>query len=193
MPYILNAKPSPLVFEYTNFFTESECDTIIDLGEERNPKFAQIYTETSAGDINTEIRNCGVSWIKPEEDTAWIFQKIQHAVAAINEQHYKFSIQWGEDCQFTKYDSSYRGFFRKHLDIVGFSGEAARKISISILLNDNYDGGDLNIYTDEIPFTVKKSKGTLVIFPSFLLHEVTPVTLGTRYSLVNWINGTRWT
>jgi PKHD-type hydroxylase len=193
MPYILNAKPSSLIFEYSNFFTESECDTIINLGEERNPKFAQIYTGNPSGDVNNEIRNCGVSWIRPESDTFWIFQKIQHAVSEINEQHYRFSIQWGEDCQFTKYDSSYQGFFRKHLDIVGFSGEAARKISVSILLNDNYDGGDLNIYTDETPFTVKKSKGTLVIFPSFLLHEVTPVISGTRYSLVNWINGTRWT
>jgi PKHD-type hydroxylase len=192
MPHILSTGKAPIIFEYANFFTDTECETIIDIGENLNPEFGSIYNGKPGGAKNGDVRRCGVSWIKPSDDTSWIFQKIQHAVNEINQTYYKFSIQWGEDCQFTKYDSSYQGFFSKHLDIVGFSGEAARKISISIILNEDYDGGELKIYTDETPFIVKKSKGTLALFPSFLLHEVTPVTSGTRYSLVNWINGTRW-
>ena len=192
MPHILKAGSAPIIFEYAGFFTDAECDTIIEIGEKLKPSFGTIYNGKPGGTADGDVRKCGVSWIRPSEDTSWIFQKIQLAVININEEHYKFSIQWGEDCQFTKYDSSYQGFFSKHLDIVGFSGEAARKISISVILNDDYEGGDLNIYTDEAPFVAKKSRGTLIMFPSFLLHEVTPVISGTRYSLVNWINGTRW-
>jgi PKHD-type hydroxylase len=34
-----------------------------------------------------------------------------------------------------------------------------------------------------------KQKGAAVLFPSFLLHRVTPVTRGTRKSLVLWVGG----
>lgn len=192
MPYILNASAAPIIFEYSNFFTESECDTIIEIGENLKPTFASVYNGDPAGKVDGELRKCLVSWIRPNEDTSWIFQKIQHVVNEINEKYYKFSIQWTEDCQFTRYDDSYNGFFSKHLDIIGFSGEAARKISVVILLNNDYEGGELKIYADAEPHVVIKGKGTVVLFPSFLLHEVTPVTSGTRYSLVNWVNGTRW-
>lgn len=192
MPYILNAKPSPIIFEYADFFTEAECNTIIEIGEKLGPKFAQLYSGSPSGSLNDEVRKCGVSWIRPDEDTSWIFQKLGHLVKEVNEKYFHFAIQWGEDAQFTKYDASYQGFFGKHLDIIAFAGEAVRKISISVQLNDEYEGGDLNIYTTENPHVVQKKQGTVVVFPSFLLHEVTPVTSGVRYSLVNWVIGSRF-
>jgi predicted 2-oxoglutarate/Fe(II)-dependent dioxygenase YbiX len=33
------------------------------------------------------------------------------------------------------------------------------------------------------------SRGTVIVFPSFVWHKVAPVTKGTRYSLVNWSLG----
>ena len=72
-----------------------------------------------------------------------------------------------------------------------------RKISYSILLNDpsEYEGGELHIWDGhgEGDTLIKDLKaGYLVAFPSFLLHEVTPVTKGTRKSLVCWARGPRW-
>jgi PKHD-type hydroxylase len=66
-----------------------------------------------------------------------------------------------------------------------------RKISASLLLNDEseYEGGDL-IILDE---TVKtKKQGTIIVFPSFMAHQVTPVTKGVRYSAVCWMTGPKW-
>ncbi len=34
-----------------------------------------------------------------------------------------------------------------------------------------------------------KKQGTLIVFPSYTLHEVTPVTKGERNSLVTWVTG----
>ena len=73
-----------------------------------------------------------------------------------------------------------------------------RKISLTINLNEpeEYEGGELKfdlgrhsegdqiIVCDEI-----KTKGSIVVFPSFLPHCVSPVTKGTRYSLVLWTLG----
>lgn len=77
-----------------------------------------------------------------------------------------------------------------------------RKLSVSINLSDSddYEGGDmeftdlprtkqdkeLNTWTNKELF---RQKGTVIVFPSFIRHRVTPVTKGTRYSAVAWING----
>lgn len=60
-----------------------------------------------------------------------------------------------------------------------------RFCSIVIQLNDTYIGGELEILNGN---KVNKKSGTLVMFYSNILHRVTPVTDGTRYSLVNWLD-----
>ena len=53
----------------------------------------------------------------------------------------------------------------------------------------DYEGGDLMLMHSNTPNIIEKKKGYLVAFPSYVLHEVTPVTKGERYSLVAWIHG----
>lgn len=72
-----------------------------------------------------------------------------------------------------------------------------RKISMTINLTDgkNYKGGNLKF--DYGPHaknryktcTDARTKGSVIVFPSFVQHCVTPITQGTRYSLVVWTLG----
>jgi PKHD-type hydroxylase len=64
-------------------------------------------------------------------------------------------------------------------------------LSVSIQLTDpsEYEGGDLYLYDEDKGMLMNKSQGTLILFPSFVLHEVTPITKGERNSLVAWITG----
>jgi PKHD-type hydroxylase len=66
-----------------------------------------------------------------------------------------------------------------------------RKLSISIQLTDpnEYEGGELYLYDDDKGTVMDKTQGTLILFPSYVLHEVVPVTKGTRNSLVTWVTG----
>jgi predicted 2-oxoglutarate/Fe(II)-dependent dioxygenase YbiX len=57
---------------------------------------------------------------------------------------------------------------------------------------EDYDGGDLELFDSVSPNSVDKTRGTFVVFPSFKLHRVAPVTRGTRWSLVAWVLGDRW-
>jgi predicted 2-oxoglutarate/Fe(II)-dependent dioxygenase YbiX len=57
---------------------------------------------------------------------------------------------------------------------------------------EDYEGGDLELMYGNQPQTMDKARGAFIAFPSFLLHRVTPVTRGTRWSLVAWILGPRW-
>jgi PKHD-type hydroxylase len=52
-----------------------------------------------------------------------------------------------------------------------------------------YEGGELRLHTSQEPVIIRKEKGMVVCFPSYTLHEVTPVTRGERYTLVGWVHG----
>jgi PKHD-type hydroxylase len=54
---------------------------------------------------------------------------------------------------------------------------------------DTYEGGNLLMHIDDPGQKIEKKQGKLVLFPSYVLHEVTPVTKGERYSLVAWLTG----
>ena len=71
------------------------------------------------------------------------------------------------------------------------SDDSVRKLSMSCLLTDpsEFEGGNLQVQTSDTPYDVKLEKGDIVIFPSYVLHRVSPVTKGVRHSLVAWANG----
>jgi predicted 2-oxoglutarate/Fe(II)-dependent dioxygenase YbiX len=65
-----------------------------------------------------------------------------------------------------------------------------RKLSCVILLNDSteFEGGCLRIKEVESNNLLVK-KGSIIVFPSFLEHTVTPVAKGVRYTAVTWASG----
>ena len=70
-----------------------------------------------------------------------------------------------------------------------------RKLTAIIQLSDDkdYEGGDFEFgITDAKGDDLVKGnrgKGCLLVFPSFLSHRVTPITKGTRYSIITWMEG----
>lgn len=93
-----------------------------------------------------------------------------------------------EPMQITRYKvGQYYGF---HTDGNGFErmpvSNKVRKLSMSILLNDKFEGGEFE-FINESKVNIKK--GCAVIFPSWIPHRVNPVTKGVRYSLVVWHGG----
>jgi PKHD-type hydroxylase len=70
-----------------------------------------------------------------------------------------------------------------------------RKLSLTLLLSDpdtDFEGGELQFGHETTAESAKIKKGTLILFPSFELHQVTPVTKGVRKSIVVWILGPKW-
>lgn len=69
--------------------------------------------------------------------------------------------------------------------------EWARMLTTSINLNDSdeYDGGDLLIYSDKGTERLERDKGSFVVFPAFIEHECTKITRGTRHAIVTWTEG----
>ena len=171
-------------------FTIEECKKIIDIGERRRKLKAQIGGGL-AGLNDPKVRRSDIVWLFPQDDMTWAFQKMSHYIHSLNERFFGFDL-WGftEGFQFTKYDSKEKGFYDMHVDR-GMGMYTPRKLSITLQLSDpdDYVGGDLNLYFGKEPTPSKRTQGFLTVFPSYTMHEVTPVTKGTRYSLVAWITG----
>ena len=65
--------------------------------------------------------------------------------------------------------------------------EKTRKLSMTIVLNKNYEGGEFEFFSETD--LIKEKTGTVIVFPSYMVHRVNPITKGTRYSLVVWFVG----
>lgn len=117
------------------------------------------------------------------------------AIAASANKCFNFALtDIRENIQIAIYDSSDAGFFDWHLDIHG-TDKGVRKLSVSVPLNDRteYDGGDLEFFPSASAGEIVEQKaGHPIVFPSWLVHRVTPVTRGRRYSIVCWISGPSW-
>lgn len=189
-PEIQHGSPSNYGY-WENGFSNEEIEKIIKLGEERKVK-KSIIGGFKADEDYSHIRESKTSWIELNDDTKWVYEKLAFIVRKLNSMLYKFDMYgFGEHFQYTVYEGDMNGHYDFHLDMVPGTDDSARKISLVMQLSDpsEYEGGDLEIFTGNTPTSVRKEKGFIVVFPSYLLHRVTPVTKGIRRSLVVWATG----
>ena len=137
------------------------------------------------------IRRSKISWMDNTSETTWVYEKLAHVVSSLNSQFYRFDLTgFGESMQLTNYDHSENGMYGWHLDYGG-NRTVSRKLSLVVQLSDpsEYEGGNLQVMTGQDPVNVRKQRGLIAVFPSYTLHQVTPVTQGCRQSLVAWLSG----
>ncbi len=84
------------------------------------------------------------------------------------------------------------GHYGAHVDnaIMGSgAGRIRTDISFTLFLTepDQYEGGELVIHHAGMTQSIKGKPGDLVLYPSTSIHEVKPVTSGTRIVCVGWI------
>lgn len=95
---------------------------------------------------------------------------------------YNYDIKFREDYKICNYDSNSSGRFHQHRDTPHPYNH--RKFAMSLLLNDDYEGGEL--YFPEYNIKLKPPKNAAVIFPGILSHGVLDVTKGNRMSLITF-------
>lgn len=174
-------------YEVLDAFTEEEVQEIIEIGER-----AHLFEGLVGGSDNVKrkhIRDSIVGFLEYDDETSWIFDRIANYVLQANNEMWDFDLTgFGDGLQYTKYFGG-GGHYDWHSD-VGYS-VPHRKLSMVVQLSDEleYEGGILQLNVGHDWLEVSKKRGSLVIFPSFVLHRVTPVTSGVRQSLVSWISG----
>ena len=149
-----------------------------------------------------ETRDSNIIWLNDK----WIYKELHPFINTANEKA-GWNFQWdnSESIQFTKYKVNQ--YYDWHIDSDSPNeNNKIRKLSMTCQLTDSseYKGGELEFdfrnyapnMRDEFKHRVQckeiLSKGSIIVFPSFVWHRVKPVREGTRYSLVMWNTGDKF-
>lgn len=166
-------------------FSEKELDIIQQLAQQASRPGLVGGQPTP----NTDVRRSYINWLYNDSENGWIYNKLSHVCSSLNASFYNFQLTgFGEPLQISNYVSDIEGTYDWHMDV---GQGASRKLSMVLQLTDpsEYEGGELQVLMGKEYVTVKKERGIIIAFPSFMLHRVTPVTKGNRQSLVAWISG----
>jgi SM-20-related protein len=164
---------------------------------------ALIVARNGEEHFDEDIRKVDCRILATESRTA-----LQHRLRGLMpalEKHFSVALADCEPPECLIYHPGY--FFKPHRD-GGYSGNNAhtrrRRVSVVIFLNresevpaaDAYGQGHLSFYDlldgphwNRCVFPLNADPGLLVAFPSEMLHEVTPVVHGRRFTVVSWFVG----
>jgi len=187
------------------------CDDIIKLANLKKDESKLAVIGETRADINKKPlnqkekkdllkqRNSNIIWLNEK----WLYKNIHPFIHFANEAAgWNFQWDFTEEIQFTKYKLNQH--YSWHCDSwekpyntpknQNYQGKI-RKLSVIVSLSDpkDYTGGKLefqfrnqNDPTKTVECKEVRERGTIIVFPSFVWHRVTPVRKGTRYSLVMW-------
>ena len=181
-------------YYYEKLFSDQFCDYVIKKGNSLKDQAGRVGGNNDNGVVNPKIRNSNIIWIKDKEILDPVKSVMQEANTKAN---WNFNLDLNLDlaAQFTIYNKNQH--YDWHCD--SYKTERNRKLCFTLNLSDpnTYKGGDFEFDFKENKkkfekLSFLKSRGSCVIFSSFLYHRVTPVKKGTRYSLVVWLSGPNW-
>lgn len=176
---------------FDNVFSETELDAIESMFDDNE---LETGTTNENNKESLDVRDSKIKFLESNlEENKWIFQRLTGTVLEANKTFFQFDLDRLESLQYTTYKKDQ--FYHDHLDLMyRSSNNAVRKLSFSVQLSDpdSYKGGNLLLKLSNKPTSVKRTRGTVIFFPSYVLHEVTPVEQGERKSLVGWATGPRW-
>ncbi|MBY6162509.1 2OG-Fe(II) oxygenase [Mameliella alba] len=179
-------------YSVDSMFSTSECDRIIQLAH--SDDFAE--AGLVRGRQNESIRVARIVWLDEEGQAGWIFRRVVDTVREVNRAHFGFSLtEFAERAQVALYEADAGGHFDWHSDIGHGPFAQKRKLTLVAQLSGaaDYDGGLLELNANGQIDSAGTKRGGATLFPSFVLHRVTPVTRGRRYSLTTWVHGPEFT
>jgi hypothetical protein len=168
---VSNAFCDKLIEEYSKPEVEKEQPFI---GAGRDPE----------GNINLNIRNV---LRLPLPMNQGIGATLTSSALNINHQFWKFDITHSNQTEFLMYDVN--GKYEAHVDTFHEHSTETRKLTAIAILNDDFEGGKFYIMNSHEKIYPPQEKGDIIVFPSFMVHGVEPVTKGIRYTVVTWMVG----
>lgn len=186
MAHMERLRPTFRVFE--KGFTQEDIDNI---PIPDNIQDGLVGDTESGGWSETAVRRSKIGWINNEHLLMFLYRFVNQA----NMESFQVDVNMWADMQYTIYDAGDKGHYDWHEDTHFLqSSDLDRKLSVTVQLSDGseYEGGDFELLGVNLPTAALKTKGTVLVFPSYLKHRVTPVTKGTRKSLVAWFEGPHW-
>jgi PKHD-type hydroxylase len=157
-----------------------ECESVIGLAEADSSGWAR---EFKTGPIDASVFKAYSMFIIKKDSTDkninWFPHRLRERATALNSQIWDFAIDDISDVFVLRYGVADQ--FQKHMDLG--DGYLDRKLSMLVQLSaaDSYEGGALQ-FGFAPPAVASREQGSLLVFPAWVPHQVTPITSGTRYT-----------
>lgn len=176
---------------WENVFTSAELDAIEQYGDRLALEKAELAARGTGRDC---IRVTRVAWIERNAQTQDFYGRVEDIVLRLNAQFFHYDLSGLVSFQYARYEGAEGGHFDWHKDYgkdYATPDREPRKLSLSIQLSDpmQYQGGELEVRAGNQTDVAPRARGTVIAFPSYVLHRVTPTTSGVRKSLVVWAVG----
>ena len=172
-------------------------DAVREVGNKQPISQTGIGFNGASAEVDT-VRKSEIRWLNTiDQQHSFIVGTLWNFITDANRDHFGFDLNYLRDVQYTTYRADQNGKYDWHQDTFWLNPTMNhRKLSMIIQLSDpsEYEGGEFEIDPEFgiLDQTTIKQLGTVIIFPSFLRHRVTPVTSGIRRSLVCWVEGPKF-
>ncbi|MDP2696637.1 2OG-Fe(II) oxygenase [Thalassospira sp.] len=178
--------PEEMFLVVPGAFDAASCDRLID-------GFADQLDDGGLvqGQSASHIRRSQIAWFNEEQEPV-VMRRIIDLVAEANRSCFDFNLtDFAENAQIARYEGDQRGHYDWHSDTGASDVARRRKLTLVVQLSDpaDYDGGLLQLNPSGHIIDAPMTRGTAILFPSFVLHRVAPTTQGTRFSLTCWVHG----
>jgi PKHD-type hydroxylase len=174
-----------------NSLNDKEINKFVESLKNKKLEDGLIGSKSMEHSVKKDVRMCKVFWVPKTEEYMWLYKKVIDIAIDVNRNCWDFDLVGADiPLQYVEYDSEYRGHYDWHLDI-GNTNNSKRKLSVSIQLSDgdDYDGGNLLFFNGGGQTRANRDKGSMILFPSYILHKVEPVKRGKRKALILWLTG----
>jgi PKHD-type hydroxylase len=176
-------------------FNKTWVDMVHRVAQKYNDETGEVEAVKNNNVYNSQMtkQNYLQRWLPATKETQ-IAEHLTNAVFEANQEMYGYDVWFKPGMiQYTTYDYANQGDFPWHSDSFMFGKPTTQKLTIIVGLTDknNYEGGMFEIMNSNL-IQLKIDLGQVLVFPSFNCHRVTPVTKGTRRTLVTWYSGPMW-
>lgn len=169
---------------FQDILTPEACDSLIRLYTSEKTEKQPPVIGIGEGAIDKTVRNVERVMLPTYKD---IGGRLAAVGLSANHAAWKFDITHANQAEFLIYPAG--GRYQAHVDTFLAQGDECRKLTVLAFLNDDFKGGSFFIQDGQNKHYPPQTKGTILVFPSFVMHGVEEIEEGQRCSVVCWMVG----
>jgi PKHD-type hydroxylase len=191
IPALPVRNPTFSVVRGQHIFSDSECDQIRQSVDRQAWQEGKIVGPDDSA-VMTEARSV-LEQPVPVDPSGFPLVRVINEICRLNSGLWYFDLTGfvpDDPPMVMTYRDNTGDHYDWHID-VGEGKTASRKLSFTVQLSASaeYEGGDLELRAVSADRATFRRKGMMLVFPTFMLHRVTPITKGTRQVIVGWVHG----
>lgn len=159
--------------------------------QKTKPLIDSAVTRNNSSTYDPKFRQSNQTSVNPDNP---MIRRVRELALIANAEHFNINISiYCKENHFIQYDAG--GKFDPHTDTIWpadvrhLNKNPVRKLTGIALLNNEFTGGKLALWYTDKRYSFDFNPGDVIFFPSYVKHQIDPITSGIRYSLVSWSYG----